>query len=394
MKVKSIFLSMLAIATLASCSKEDAGVDPPVPQGKAKVIEVTIGSGSLSSKATGAATNATDKTINDLTVFGVNTTSGAIITKKYFGTLTDAGTGKKKVNFETTDQTDEIYVVANIGQDLTTQGKALNVSNVKGLKNAQASLLVTSPSVAPAQTEGKVLMSGSTSTITSDIGGNNPATADVTLNFIASKIILKSLKRDGLSTGDYGTDFKLQNAYLTHVQTSAYYIMDNNSFIGAITGDQRPAITPTWATGRNGVAGETEVADFKEDLATKVTSFGPGDAATEDIAYWYVFENSSTTTHTTLLIEYLWKESSTGAMTTPMYFPVTFIANDASTIEPGKAYNVSLTIHGNFKPTDQGGGGGGGGTPDPDTPIVPGSVDVTVTPADWGDVSVNKPFGK
>lgn len=81
-------------------------------------------------------------------------------------------------------------------------------------------------------------------------------------------------------------------------------------------------------------------------------------------------------------------------MTTPMYFPVTFIANDASTIEPGKAYNVSLTIHGNFKPTDQGGGGGGGGTPDPDTPIVPGSVDVTVTPADWGDVSVNKPFGK
>lgn len=394
MKVKSIFLSMLAIAALASCSKEETNVDPPVPQGKTRVIEVTIGSGSLSSKATGVATNVTDKTISDLTVFGANSTSGAIITKKYFSGLTDVTDGKKKVNFETTDQTDIIYVIANIGDDLTQAGEVLGVSNVKGLKNAQASLIVTSPNVVPTQTEGKVLMSGSTTTITGDIGGGNAAEASVDLKFIASKIILKSLKRDALSTGEYGTDFKLQNAYLTHVQTSAYYFMDNSSFIGAITGDVRPAITATFATGRNGVASETEVADFKEDLATKVTSFAPGDAATEDIAYWYVFENSATTTPTTLLIQYVWKETVAGAMDKVMYFPVTFITDDASKIEPGKAYNVSLTFHGNFKPTDQGGGGGGGGTDDPDTPIVPGSVDVTVTPADWGTTNVEKPFGK
>ena len=303
--------------------------------------------------------------------------------------MTDVTDGKKKVNFETTDQTDVIYVIANIGDDLTQAGEVLGVSNVKGLKNAQASLLVTSPAVAPAQTEGKVLMSGSTTTITGDIGGNNPATASVDLKFIASKIILKSLKRDALSTGTYGTDFQLQNAYLTHVQTSAYYFMDNSSFIGAITPGVRPAITATFATGRNGVASETEVADFKEGLTSKVTSFAPGDAATEDIAYWYVFENSETATPTTLLIEYVWKEESTGSMDKKMYFPVTFITDDASKIEPGKAYNVSLTFHGNFKPTDQGGGGGGGGTP-----IVPGSVDVTVTPADWGTTNVEKPFGK
>ncbi len=393
MKVKSIFLSMLAIAALASCSKEETNVDPPVPQGKARVIDLTIGSDSLSSKATGAATAATDKAINDLTVFGVNATSGAIITKKYFDTLDDAGSGKKKVNFETTDQTAEIYVVANIGEDLTVAGKALNVSNVKGLKSAQASLIVT-PANTPAQTEGKVLMSGSTTTITGDIGGNNPATASVELKFIASKIILKSLKRDALSTGTYGTDFQLQNAYLTHVQTSAYYFMDNNSFIGAIASEVRPAITGTFATGRNGVDSETEVADFKEGLTSKVTSFAPGDAATEDIAYWYVFENSATAMPTTLLIQYVWKETATGAMDKVMYFPVTFITDDASKIEPGKAYNVSLTFHGNFKPTDQGGGGGGGGTEDPDTPIVPGSVDVTVTPADWTSSDVEKPFGK
>lgn len=384
---------MLAIAALASCSKEETNVDPPVPQGKARVIDLTIGSGSLSSKATGAATAATDKAISDLTVFGVNATSGAIITKKYFGTLTDVDGSKKKVNLETTDQTDEIYVVANIGEDLTGAGKALSVSNVKGLKSAQASLIVT-PANTPAQTEGKVLMSGSTTTITDDIGGNNPATASVDLKFIASKIILKSLKRDALSTGAYDTDFQLQNAYLTHVQTSAYYFMDNSSFIGTIASDVRPAITPTFATGRNGVASETEVADFKEGLTSKVTSFAPGDAATEDIAYWYVFENSATATPTTLLIEYVWKEESTGSMDKKMYFPVTFIANDASKIEPGKAYNVSLTFHGNFKPKDDGGAGGGGGTDDPDTPIVPGSVDVTVTPANWGETSVEKPFGK
>lgn len=389
MKMKSIFLSMLAIAALASCSKEEENPSPPVPQGEKMVVELTIGSGSLSTKAAGTATNDNDKTITDLTVFGVNPTSGAVVTKKYFNNLTDATGGKKKVNFETTDQTKGIYVIANIGKDLTTGSEELNVQTFKELQNAKASLIVTTPSNQPSQTEGKVLMSGSTSTITGTIGGSTPATASVSLGFIASKIILKSLKRGAGSTGTYGSDFEFKNAILTNVQTSAYYLVDQSSFIGAITGDVRPAITKTWATGLTGQT-DTEVADFKQTLT--ITDFAPDATATQDIAYWYVFENDEAIggsgKPTTLLIHYLWKETVGSTMTKEMYFPITFHTNDGGAIEPGKAYNVSLTFNGNFSP----GGTGGGGTPDPDTPIVPGSVDVEVTPASWTDQAADKPF--
>lgn len=388
MKVKSIFLSILAIAALASCSKEEENISPPVPQGEKMVVELSIGGASLSTKAAGEATNDNDKTITDLTVFGVNSTTDAIITKKYFSAPASDGTNKK-VEFETTDQTTEIHVIANLGADLTGSGKALNVNTLKALKNAKTSLIVTTPGTAPAQTEGNVVMSGFTTTVTRGVSGAN-ATASVPLNFIASKIILKSLSRAASSEGAYGTDFKFENALLTNVQTSAYYIRDNNSYIGAISTDIRPAIAESWATGRSGQS-DTEVADFNQSLSS-ITQFNPGDAATQNIAYWYVFENSNATKHTTLLIEYVWKETTAGTMDKKMYFPVTFITGDANKIEPGKAYNVSMTFKGNFKPKDDGGGGGGGGTDNPDTPIVPGSVDVTVTPASWTTATTDKEF--
>lgn len=43
--MKSIFLSMLAIAALASCTKENFNVDPPVPQGEKMLVDITLSSG-------------------------------------------------------------------------------------------------------------------------------------------------------------------------------------------------------------------------------------------------------------------------------------------------------------------------------------------------------------
>lgn len=396
MKVKSIFLSMLAIAVLASCSKEEPNPSPPGPQGEPMVVKLTIGGKPLTTKAAGAADNATDQTIDNLTLFGVNGTSGNVITKKYFGSSNlTAGAGQAKVaTFETTDQTTEIYAIANIGSDLTTGATdVLNVPTLKALKNAKASLLSTG---SPAQTQGNVLMSGSTTSITDGGGGNR--TASITLNFIASKIILKSLTRDAASTGAYGTDFQFQAAQLNHVNTAAYYMADADSYIGAIaTNSVRPAISLSWATGMASGGSGTVVADFSQSLLASVTTgnFAPGSAAVEDLGYWYVFENGEAATPTTLLIHYLWKETNAGTMTTNMYFPVTFHANHDGGLQPGQAYNVALTFKGNFLPTDNPGGGGGtggGGTTDPDTPIKPGDVTVTVTPTAWGSTAVNKPF--
>lgn len=374
MKMKSIFLSMLTIAALASCSKEEVSV-PPGPEGEGKVIELTIGGTPLSVKSATESDNDADQAISDLTVFGVSTT-GSIVTKKYFGGLTP-GNGAKSVEFATKTTTASIYAIANIGSDLTEAD--LNVSTLTELKEKTVSLLKSS---APSQTQGNVLMSGTTSTITLVSGTNY--TASITLGFISSKLILKTLKRGDSSQGAYGTDFTIVAAILNNVQTSASYVATGDSYIPA---------TLSWASGLS-TTGDTQVADFN-NVITIGTSTAPDFSAgtSVDLNYhWYVFENNNDSKPTTLLLHYTWKQKD--QITKDMYFPVTLKdgAGFEGKLEPGKAYTITMTLNGDFRTETDGGGSGGGGTEDPDKPVTNGSVTVTVTPTAWTPASVDKEF--
>lgn len=399
--MKSIFLSMLAIAALASCTRQEF-IDPPAPpKGEERVVELTINSSSLSTKAAGAPTNDNDKGINDLTVFGVNATSGAVITKTYFGTVAEDGVtlGHKLVTFVTTDQTTDIYVIANIGSDLTTTDGSLNVSTLTNLKKAQASLIVPANHAAK-QTEGAVLMSGFTPTISNGPVGVGAATATVDLNLIASKIVLKKMTRSANALGAYNADFKFEGVMLTNVQTNAYYFGDGNplSYIGAISGtpEVRPAITKGFVSGaaiENW--GQQKITEFYQDLSQ--TANFDDTHPINDIAYWYVFENDEAIgaghTPTALQIHYKWKKNDVdGTPTTDKYLSIIFGNSPIPSLEPGKVYSINLSIDSDFRSTDQG-GSGGGGSDDPDQPTISGSVGVTVTPATWVVADeVNKPF--
>lgn len=375
--MKSIFLSMLTIAALASCSKEEVSV-PPGPEGEGKVIELTIGGTPLSVKSATASDNNADQAITDLTVFGVSTT-GSIVTKKYFsGTDVTAASGAaKSVEFETKTTTESIYAIANIGSDLT--GTDLNVSTLADLKKKTVSLLKSS---APSQTQGNVLMSGTTSAIT--LVSGTTYTADITLGFISSKLILSQLKRGAGSQGDYGTDFTIVAAILNNVQTSAYYVANGTSYIPA---------SLSWATGLP-TSGDTQVADFNEAITigtSQADDFSAGKSV--DLNYhWYVFENNDGSKPTTLLLHYTWKQND--GVTKDMYFPVTLKdgAGFEGKLEPGKAYAITMTLSGDFRTETDGGGSGGGGTEDPDKPVTNGSVTVTVTPTAWNTTSVDKEF--
>lgn len=386
MKVKSIFLSMLAIAALASCTKEEA-TSPPGPEGGEKVIELTIGGAPLSVKSTTASDNDVDQTITDLTVFGVSTT-GAIVTKKYFSsTDVTAGTGQaKSVNFETKTTTESLYAIANIGSDLTSSD--LNVSTLADLKTKTASLLKTSGGgdKVPSQTQGNVLMSGMTSTITLQSG--TTYTASITLGFISTKLILHQLKRGAGSQGDYGTDFTIEGAILNNVQTSAHYVATSGSYIPG---------TLTWATGLTSSSiADKGVADFKHDITIGTSQSTDFDAnKVVDLNYhWYVFENTQDDKPTTLLLHYKWKAKSTDTTMKDMYFPVTLKAGQGfdGKLEPGKAYSITMTLSGDFRTETDGGGSGGGGTEDPDKPVTNGSITVTVTPTAWNTATVDKEF--
>ena len=390
MKMKSIFLSMLAIAALLSCSKEE-NVSPPGPQGEPVTVQLTIGGSPLTSKAEGAADNDGDIAVVNLSVFGVNAT-GTVVSKAYTTTLTDAGSGKKTVDFTTSTQVTSIYVVANTASDLTTGVGALNVTDLKGLKGATASLLASG---APSQAEGRVLMAGENTSVTITPGTIN--NIGVNLGYIGAKIILRSVTRGAGSQGIYNTDFNLQNVYLNNVNTSAYFFAEGGSHLAEIQtqGSQRPAITKTLATGMPAGGSGTVVTGFAQVFSP--AAFAP-EAQENNVGYWFVFENDEVLagTPTTLLIHYGWKKNKGDQTFTDMYFPVRFAAGDAfvsGTIEPGYAYAVDITLNGNFKSLDDGGSGGGGGTDDPDVPVVTTDVTVTVTPVKWNEtVSVDKPF--
>lgn len=374
--MKSIFLSMLTIAALASCSKEEVSV-PPGPEGEGKVIELTIGGTPLSVKSTTASDNDADQAISDLTVFGVSTT-GSIVTKKYFTDLTSASNAAKSVEFETKTTTASIYAIANIGSDLT--GTDLNVSTLTELKGKTVSLLNSS---APSQTQGNVLMSGTTSTIT--LVSGTTYTADITLGFISSKLILSQLKRGAGSQGDYGTDFTIEAAILNNVQTSASYVATGGSYIPAAL---------SWATGLTSSSITDKVADFNNAITIGTSQAADFDAnKVVDLNYhWYVFENNDGSKPTTLLLHYKWKQKD-GVMK-DMYFPVTLKdgAGFEGKLEPGKAYAITMTLSGDFRTETDGGGSGGGGTEDPEKPVTNGSVTVTVTPTAWNTTSVDKEF--
>ena len=75
MKMKTVFLSMLAIAALASCSRQDF-IDPPGPnpqEGEKMLVDITLGNGEMT-KAAGVPSGTEEKTITDITVFFLNNT--------------------------------------------------------------------------------------------------------------------------------------------------------------------------------------------------------------------------------------------------------------------------------------------------------------------------------
>ena len=157
--MKTVFLSMLAIAALASCSRQEF-IDPHggPQEGDKMLVDITLGNGEMT-KATGVpeADGTEEKTITDITVFFLN--GADQIVSRTFVTgpdLTDDGQnpGHKKATVETRTTASQVMVIANIGEDRTGTGKALNVSTRAQLEAVLQDLVVedgTPPALVPFQ---------------------------------------------------------------------------------------------------------------------------------------------------------------------------------------------------------------------------------------------------
>ena len=416
--MKTIFLSMLTIAALASCTRQDfidpngGGTDPGV-QGDKMLVDITLGNGEMT-KAQGVPNNTEEKTITDLTVFFLNS-SDQIVSRTFVtgsGNIVDdtETPGNKKITVETRTTATQVMVITNIGEDRTTTGGALNVSNKAQLQAVKQDLVVptseSNPALIPFQERSNLLMSGSGAVSTMTPNADTPtdphtATASVELKYIAAKITLKSITVTNTAQGEYGDgkDFIFTKAYLLNAQTKSHYFP---TYLPA-TADLAFA-NGTWDADAWGASDLPIVADFEQKLT--ITSITPN-TAVENLAHWYVFENKPASTAkannpTILAVQVKWLEEKAGdtradgtTVDVNKYvnknFNVIFAPGDKGIIEAGKAYDVSLSFSGDFRPGTSG-GNAGGGEDKPDEPNIKENVTVSLTPSEWTPVETPKPF--
>ena len=404
MKVRSLLLSMCAIAALASCSKNDDGIpgggsDAP----EAKVILKLVGnSDQATSKAAGLPSNdelaASNGTINNLMVFIFNST-GTVITKQYF----DSPAGPNEVS--TTTDAHDVAVIANAGQGLFT-----TVASKDALKAVLANMLAgDNPADAVTQKDNNIYMSGvgTLSAFTEQADKSMTATVTVPLNYLAARIQLKAISFNGgtekgnkyVPFATFGTDetanFTIRRVYLMNVQRATHFLPANDSGTDYIAqGDKQYTGGVDWTEPWTTTMPNLFKKNNEYSIEAGSTVFQAALNTISDIGHWYTFANTgvgSIDNHpTALVVEVQWREVKKDDTAMPpvvdkiktLYFTTYFGGGDKDELIPGNIYDVTLKLNGNFKPTNQG-GSGGGGTTDPTKPTVNSSVEVTVTPADW-----------
>lgn len=404
MKVKSLLLSMCAIAALASCSQNDDEITSVNDAPEAKVTIKFAGSGAAT-RAGGI--GADDAVINNLTAFFFNS-SGALIKSPVEANLTTDVNNTNEVTLATTTDATQVVLVANtpVGVDYT------GVTNISKLKEVVISSLgaTSGGNTSINQTSTNLTMSG-WGGITM---GENKGTATVQLHFISAKISKITFKftdvesqahyaanEEGLTNPETGW-FTIKQAYLMTAQTKSTLIPDNatvdawNGRFGPTTGFEYTGGI-AWGTGD----WQPTKSDYKvsTDYLNKTIS-APSSGIIENVVGtnpWYVFENNSPD-QTAVVVEAIcniYDEASKTTKKESRYFTVYFGEKKAASgnfdiIKAGNDYSITLTANGTFDPKT---GTSGGATPDPTKPSVEADVTITVNTATWtANATIEKEF--
>lgn len=407
MKVKSLLLSMCAVAALAGCSQNDdeiSGVGSDAPE--AKVVIKVEGTGNQpGSRAAGLPSNDELSTkngkVNDLTIFVFNG-SGNVIAKKYFGT---PAAGANEV--ATTTDAKEVAVVTNTG-DQTSAGKLFaTVSSKSALKAVLADMFQNpdDPTGTVSQKDDNVYMSGTGVVGTfADENGTMKASVTVPLKYLAARVQLKEISFNGKTVSDNSyvqagsfdasatANFTITRVYLMNVQRATHFLPATDSGTDYMAqGDKIFAGGVAWTAPWTGTAPSGYKPNNEYIIEAGTDKFMATVNSISDIGHWYTFANtgvSDIANHpTALVVEVKWRKTQADAgqgiskEDQTLYFTAYFGGGDQEELAPGKVYTVSLKLNGNFKPTNE--GGSGGGTEDPEKPTVNSAIEVTVTPASW-----------
>ena len=400
MKVKGLFLSMCAIAALASCSQNDdvtapAGSDAPEAQ-----VTLKLEGDGVNSRVAGDLEEATEEgaKVKNVTVFFFNQTDFIVGAPQYV----DNAASLDDTPLKTTTDATQIVVIANLGETLATSSFQ-GVSSLSQLKKVDFSA-ITGSAVNQSATN---LYSSGIGAITMD-GGDQATTgkAIVQLHFISARINqVKFSWKDGQHyaanasefNDDNDTWFYIKQVYMMKAQTnspllpfdatqngawnSSSFIPQTYAFAGGVEWNGAP-----WVWEDEDISTPVQTNDYLVNTmpTTSTTSIDNvlGDKA------WYLFENPSASGHPTgLIVEIVWRsiENSTNPdELLSKYFTVYFgekggAAGTRPLLEAGKTYDMAISLTGSLEP----GGNSSGGGDNPDTPSVDADITVTVNAAQW-----------
>ena len=256
-------------------------------------------------------------------------------------------------------------MVANTGA--LANGPFATVKTEADLLAVAGSLMDNTNNVST-QTKTNLWMSGANHVTFNGTNG----TAAVTLSYVAAKIqLIVKDNRTNMSTGTIQIEDK---------EVVLLFAGKSGKFFGT-----QKSVQTNFYTGDD---------SYNNPFNTNVTkSTALSDAVTVPFApnaggtvfnHFYTFGNDGTTQPAILAIKSTKTVNSTPST---IYYPVHFTTADAGeTIEPGKAYTVTVTLNGDVE------AGAGGGTTDPEAPVISSSIEVTVTAATWVVQNIQKEF--
>ena len=407
MKVKGLFLSMCAIAALASCSQNDDVAAPTGSDAPEAQVTLKLEGDGVNSRVAGDAEGPAREDgakIKNVTVFFFNQTDYVVGTPQY---VSDPST-LANVPLKTTTDATQIVVIANLGSDLS--GTTFqNVHSLKQLKEVDFSAITDAAGTKSVNQSAVNLYSSGIGEI--EMGTGDQATigtATVKLHFISARIDkVKIAWKAGQNYAANNTEFEgiatkwfyIKQVYMMKAQTNSPLLPAGAAAANGIwTGGFAPQAyafaggvawgTAPWEWPGTGDApvqtNDYLVASMPAAVNNSIDNiFG----AAADHKAWYLFENDPASDYPTgLIVEIVWrsKENSTqSAELLTKYFTVYFGEKTASGTQPlleaGKTYNMSIALNGDFKP----GGNAGGGSDDPDKPSVDSDITVTVEAAQW-----------
>lgn len=398
MKVKSLFLSICAVAALASCSKNEDIVTPTGSEAaKAKVTLKLEGDGTAT-RAVGDQESAdeTGAAIKDVTVFFFNATGFIVGSPQY---IQAANLGNP---ITTTTDAAEVVVIANLGGG-SVSTKFNGVSSLEQLKKVDFSSIADASGVKTVNQSKDNLYSSGAAEITFN---DEVGTATVQLHFVAAKV--KTVKISWTAGQNYAateneltTDkskwFAIKRVYMMTAQTNSPLIPSNATGVSwggfvpqayAFAGGVAWSTAP-WTWPADAGAAPVQTNDYLVTLMPSATGNAIANVLGENTSHkaWYMFENSPASGHPTgLVVEVLWRsvdESTDANDILTKYFTVYFGEKAGNGTQPllkaGNTYDMAIGLKGDFTP----GGNAGGGGDDPTKPSVDAAVTVTVNAAQW-----------